>query len=121
MIICLAAGALSISLGVSEFTLAWRHSVQKTRWEEDWRATPAGLDLTEARIEGSGAGMDPPDGARLIDRFWRWKPDLPPQRQIILRRSGATADYEICIAGRCKPMGDYLPLDADPVSIQGCD
>jgi len=120
MSLCLAAGALVAALGSDEITLRWRHSVQKTLWEEVWRETPAGLVLAEARIQGSGAGMDPPDGARLIDGFWRWTPTLPPQREIVMRRSGATADWQVCIVGRCRPMTDHLPPEADPVVLKAC-
>jgi hypothetical protein len=120
MSLCLAAGALVVALGGDEITLRWRHSVQKTLWEEVWRDTPEGLRLQEARVEGSGAGMDPPDGAKLIDGFWRWRPDLPPLPEIVMRRSGATADWQICVAGACRPMGDYLPGDADPVMLRRC-
>jgi len=120
MSLCLAAGALVVALNSDEIVLAWRHSVQKTRWEEVWRATPAGIVLTEARVEGSGAGMDPPDGARLENGFWRWTPALPPQREIVLRRSGATADWQVCVRSTCRPMGDLLPAEADPVTLQRC-
>lgn len=120
MSLCLAAGALVVSLGHGEITLGWRHSVQKTLWEEVWRETPAGLVLIEARIEGSGAGMDPPDGARLIDGFWRWHPALPALPEVVLRRSGATADWRLCMDGACKPMSDYLPAEADPVTLKVC-
>lgn len=120
MSLCLAAGALVVALGADEITLRWRHSVQKTLWEEVWRATPEGLVLAEARVEGSGAGMEPPEGAALRDGFWRWRPGLPAQREIVMRRSGATADWQLCIAGACRPMGDYLPEDADPVVLRAC-
>ncbi|WNJ91249.1 DUF1850 domain-containing protein [Bosea sp. 685] len=60
MSLCLAAGALVIALGSDEITLSWRHSVQKSVWEELWRNEPDGMRLIEARIQGSGAGMDPP-------------------------------------------------------------
>ena len=120
MSLCLAAGALVAALGSDEVTLGWRHSVQKTLWEEVWRETPKGLRVTEARVEGSGAGMDPPDSAKLIDGFWRWRPDLPPLSEVVLRRSGATADYRICIAGTCRAMSDYLPAEADPVTLERC-
>ncbi|WP_439493251.1 DUF1850 domain-containing protein [Bosea sp. (in: a-proteobacteria)] len=120
MTLCLAAGALAVSLGASEITLAWRHSVQQTLWEEVWRAGPDGVTLVEARIQGSGAGMEAPPEARLVDGFWRWRPQLPAQREIVMRRSGATADWQICIAGRCRPMGDYLPPEADPVILRAC-
>lgn len=120
MSICLAAGALVISLGASEVTLSWRHSVQKSLWEELWRETPNGLVLAEARVQGSGAGMDPPDGARLVDGFWRWRPDLPALPEVAMRRSGATADWRVCVEGRCRPLGDLLPKDADPVVMKPC-
>ena len=120
MSLCLVAGAVTVALGAAEITLSWRHSVEKTLWEEVWRATPAGLVPGEARIQGSGAGMEPPDGAVLREGFWRWTPHVPPQREIVMRRAGATADWRVCIAGVCRPMGDYLPADADPVTLRSC-
>jgi len=121
MSLCLAAGALVVALGHSEITLSWRHSVQKTLWEEVWRETPAGLEIVEARIEGSGAGMDPPEGAKLIDGFWRWRPTVSPLKEVVMRRSGAAADWRICWAGQCRPISDYLPAEADPVTLKICD
>lgn len=120
MSLCLAAGALVVALGADEITLGWRHSVQKTLWEEVWRETPDGLRLVEARIEGSGAGMDPPDGATLRGGFWRWTPALPVLTEVVMRRSGATADWTICIGAACRPMGNYLPEEADPVVLRRC-
>ncbi len=121
MSLCLAAGALAVSLGQSEITLSWHHSVQKTLWEEVWRETPAGLEIVEARIQGSGAGMDPPEDAKLIDGFWRWRPAVPPLKEVVMRRSGATADWRICGAGQCRPLGDYMPAEADPVMLRICE
>jgi hypothetical protein len=118
--ICLAAGALLLTLGSGEITLRWRHSVQKTLWEEVWRETPAGLVLAQARIQGSGAGMDPPDSARLVDGFWQWRPDLPPLPQVVMRRSGATADWQVCTDGRCRSLDEMLPPQADPVVMKRC-
>lgn len=120
MSLCLAAGALLVALGGDEITLSWRHSVQKTLWEEVWRDMPEGLRLREARVQGSGAGMDPPESARLVDGFWRWVPALPALPEVVMRRSGATADWRVCIGGQCRPMGDYLPAEADPVTLKRC-
>ena len=120
MSLCLVAVGLVVALGSGELTLSWRHSVQKTLWEEVWRETPSGLVIDEARIEGSGAGMDPPDGAVLRDGFWRWRPTLPPQREIVMRRSGATADWRVCVAGHCRLMSELLQADADPISLAVC-
>jgi hypothetical protein len=118
--ICLVAGAKIAPLLAGAITLAWTHSVEKTLWEEDWRAGPAGLELVEARVQGSGAGMEPPPEARLVNGSWRWRPSLAPQRQIVMRRSGATADWRICIAGQCLDMNSYVPADSDPVIMQVC-
>jgi hypothetical protein len=91
-----------IVYATSLFTLAWTHSVEKTRWEEDWRATPAGLEVTTARIEGSGAGMEPPPDAVREGRFWAYHPKLAPQKAVALARSGATdGGWQICFAGVC--------------------
>ena len=120
MSICLAAGALVVSLGSGEVTLSWRHSVQKSLWEELWRETPEGLVIIEARIQGSGAGMDPPDGAKLVDGFWRWKPNLPALPEVVMRRSGATADWRVCADGRCRALDELLPAEADPVVLKPC-
>ena len=119
--LCLVAGSATVPLLASAITLAWTHSVERIAWEEEWRSTPAGLELVEARVRGSGAGMDPPAEARFVDGAWAWRPGLPPQRAIVMRRSGATADWRVCIAGHCRPMAGYVPADADPVVLTGCD
>jgi hypothetical protein len=67
--VCLAAAALAISLPLQAFTLNWTHSIEKILWEEDYQVVQttsgARLQLTEARIRGSGAGMEPPPDAVL--------------------------------------------------------
>ncbi len=119
--ICLLAGSVITPLMAGAITLAWTHSVEKTTWEEDWRSTPAGLELVEARVRGSGAGMEPPPEAKFVNGVWSWKPDLPPQVQVIMRRSGATADWQICMAGGCRPMEAYVPPEADPIVMKLCE
>lgn len=102
MSLCIAAGAKVTVLAVSAFTLSWTHSVQKTRWEEDWRVTPSGLEITEARIQGSGAGMDPPADARLRGGWWRYRPDVPPRPELVLGASAATGSgWRVCGDGKC--------------------
>lgn len=118
--LCLAAGALLVPLLSGDVTLAWTHSVEKILWEETWRAGPAGVEIVAARVRGSGAGMDPPPEAKLVDGAWTWAPRLPPQREMVMRRSGATADWQLCIKGTCRPMGDFVPPDADPVALTVC-
>ncbi|MBS7696530.1 MULTISPECIES: DUF1850 domain-containing protein [unclassified Chelatococcus] len=120
MSLCLAAAGLVVQLGVSQLTLSWTHSVQKTVWEEDWRLTPRGLLLVQARVMGSGAGMDPPPEARREGDFWVWKPQREPVPIMTLRRSGATDDWRLCYEGRCRSMSEFVPADADPVVLKSC-
>lgn len=121
--LCLLSGGsvLKAFAGVTAFTLAWTHSVQKTEWEEDWRIADHRLTLVEARVQGTGAGMEPPPEARFDGRFWRWKPSTPPMAEVALRRSGATADWRLCINGRCESMEKTLPTNVDPVVLSACD
>jgi hypothetical protein len=119
--ICLLAGSVVARLMAGAITLAWTHSVEKIVWEEDWRSGPAGLELVEARVRGSGAGMEPPPEAKLANGVWSWKPSLPPQQQVMMRRSGATADWQICISGACRPMETYVPPEADPIGMKVCE
>ncbi len=119
--ICLVAGKVIAPLMAGAITLAWTHSVEKILWEEDWRSGPAGLELLEARVRGSGAGMEPPPEARFSHGVYSWHPSVPPQTDVVLRRSGATADWRICIAGQCRPMDTYVPAEADPVVMKECE
>ena len=59
-------GTPAVFVPVTQFTLAWTHSIEKVRWEEDYRVEldpltqlPV-LHATAARIQGSAAGMEPP-------------------------------------------------------------
>jgi len=120
MSFCLIAGALSVSLATSSLTLAWSHSVEHQLWEEDWRLEKGLLVLDAARVRGSGAGMEAGEDAVLKDGAWQWHPRVAPLEKIVLRRSGATADYRLCIRGACKPLSALLPLEADPVALRAC-
>ncbi|MFX8809293.1 DUF1850 domain-containing protein, partial [Acinetobacter baumannii] len=81
-------------------TLAWTHSVEKIAWEEDWRILADGrLAIAAARIRGSGAGLEPPADAVLVDGAWTYRPELPPQAALRLTRSHFTADYRLCWQG----------------------
>lgn len=115
MSLCILIGAGVKALAVTAFTLGWTHSVEKTRWEEDWRVTPGGLELVEARVKSSGAGMEPPPEARLAHGWWRWRPDRPPLAEIVLRDSGAAGFWELCHEGGCEALsqggaGDVIRL-----------
>jgi len=122
MSVCLAAGVLAATLPVSAFTLAWTHSIEKIRWEEDYRVVAGRLVLDEARIRGSGAGMEPPPDARLEHGVWHYRPQLPPLARLRLTHSRYTAGYELCTDGRCRPLASVLPHlpDYAVVEVSAC-
>lgn len=123
MNVCLlVAGAKQIVLAASSFTLAWTHSVEKTRWEEDWLVGQTGLQLVEARVAGSGAGMEPPDGSVFDGKVWRYHPPLAfIEDQIVLARSGATIGaWEICAGGECRPIPETGAADEGPAILKPC-
>lgn len=116
MPLCLAAGAVAAAIAADAFTLAWTHSIEKIRWEEDWRTEGTSLVVTEARIRGTGAGMEAPPGAALENGVWRYRPSLPPQSSLRLTHSPHAAGYELCIEDRCSPLAARLPgIGADAV------
>lgn len=118
MSLCVLAGGKMAVMAASAFTLAWTHSIEKTRWEEDWRITPAGLEITQARVKGSGAGMEPPDGAVLEDGWWVYAPAVPPLRRLALAASGATVSgWSICAGGACMTVGEEA---GEAITLEAC-
>lgn len=117
MPLCIAAGAVTATLAVESFTLAWTHSIEKVRWEEDWRIEDKTLVIAEARIRGTGAGMEPPADALLKDSAWHYQPAIKPLAQVRLAHSPYTTGYELCVAGRCQPLADHLPGAENPATI----
>ena len=109
MALCIDAGGEALLLAITAFTLSWTHSVERIAWEEDWRVTPAGLELVAARVRGSGAGMEPGADAVLVDGWWAYAPGLPPLRELVLGNSGAVGGvvgaWTLCGGGRCIPLG----------------
>lgn len=119
MALCVAAtGVISVSLAIQGFTLGWTHSIEKIRWEEDWQLRQGELVLSEARIRGTGAGMEPPTEAQLINGVWHYKPALEPLGLLRLTQSPHTAGYEICYEGNCQLLADLLPGIAEQAVIE---
>lgn len=107
--LCLGlAGAVWAELPTPAFTLAWTHTIEKIRWEEDYRVTTEGLVLGEARVKGSGAGMEIPDGAELRNGSWHYQRQLPPLQPLRVGRTPEAGDYQLCFNQRCRPMSDWL-------------
>ena len=117
----LVAGVIRATLPGPDFTLAWTHSVEKTRWEERYGIERDALVLLEARVAGMGAGMEPPPSARLVDGAWTWAPgtSLP---ELKLSRSSYTADYTLCWREGCRELGALVPDAPDdvPVVVRPC-
>lgn len=122
MSLCLASAGVVKSLTVTAFTLSWIHSVEKIEWQEDWRVTPSGLQIVEARVKGSGAGMEPPPEARLVDGFFRWKPQLPALPEVALGNSGVAGEWRICTDGKCQDLSAILgrPVGTSVTTMSVC-
>lgn len=119
MSLCILAAGKTVTLAVTAFTLGWSHSVEKTRWEEDWRIGPDGMRIVEARVRGSGAGMEPPEGAVLQGGWWVYAPGIPAMTHLLLAASGATGGgWSICAAhSRCIEIGAAAGA---PVRLEPC-
>lgn len=103
--------------------LSWTHSVEKIEWQEDWRVTPQGLQIVQARVKGSGAGMEPPPDARLVDGFFRWKPQLPVLPEVALGNSGVAGEWRICTDGKCQELSAILgrPVGTNLTTMSVCE
>ena len=117
MPLCLTAGSVSAWLGVQIFTLAWVHSVEKIRWEEDWQIAGEKLQVIEARVRGSGAGMEPPLDAQFRGGVWHYRPAIGALAQVELAHSPYVPGYEICFSGGCRPLANLLPGIPETTSI----
>jgi hypothetical protein len=124
------ATAREVFMPGERFTLAWTHSIEKVRWEEDYRVVAPQknesdgrprLMIEAARIRGTGAGMEPPPDAVLKDGWYHYHPDtLDPYVQR-LTRSPYTADYEWCTPdGACRSMGALVPSDGGITLLRPC-
>jgi hypothetical protein len=119
---CLMVGAKAVTLASALFTLSWTHSVEKTGWSETYTVTAKGLQLTEARVMGSGAGMDPGPGAVLKGDWWVWTPTLGPVPELVLAASGATVGgWHLCQGGwpgaSCRTLGRQAGA---PIVLRPC-
>lgn len=121
--LCLASAGVIKTLSVTAFMLAWTHSIEKIEWQEDWRVTPQGLEIVEARVKGSGAGMEPPPDARLVDGWFRWTPKLSKLPEVALGNSGLAGEWRLCSEGQCQTLSAILgrPVGANVTTMRSCD
>jgi hypothetical protein len=120
-LVCLAAGTTVVALHAQAFTLAWSHSIEHVRWEEDYRLSGHRIELVEARIRGSAAGMEPPPDAKLAGGWWHYAPRDRWHDELRLTRSPYTADYELCMAGRCRSLSEILPQPEGVTRVYACE
>jgi hypothetical protein len=129
--VCLAlALALSpttpVFIDTQAFTLAWTHSIEKVRWEEDYRIVTPGIGVPpalvpwRARVRGSGAGMEPGAQARWRDGWFEYPTRTDPLPALHLSRSEFVPDYELCLADGCRPMSHWLPSDGGTTVVTAC-
>lgn len=118
MSLCLATPAVALTLALQGFTLSWTHSVERTEWREHWRVEGPELVLVEARVRGSGAGMEPPEGSVLRDGWWVYRPHLRVPA-LHLAVSGATGGgWQLCTEAGCRDLEQLLTRDGRaPTSI----
>ena len=121
------AGTPPLFVPTERFTLAWTHSIEKVRWEEDYavqRSADADhhpvLQALTARVHGSAAGMEPPDGAVLRNGWYEYTPTTWSPEGLRLTRSAYTADFDWCVSGHCAPLGTLLPSDGDITLLSPC-
>ena len=118
--LCLASAGVVKTLSVVAFTLVWTHSVEKIDWHEDWRITPAGLELVQARVKGSGAGMEPSPEARLVDGWFRWHPRRAALPEVALGNSGAVGEWRLCVSGKCRTLSDIFGYPIGVTTMRVC-
>ena len=123
MSLCLISAGVTKTLAVTAFTLVWTHSIEKIDWQENWRITPQGLELVEARVKGSGAGMEPPPDARLVGGWFVWQPHRAPMPDVVLGNSGLAGEWRLCAKGRCRTLSTILGHDIGPhpTTMRACD
>ena len=121
--LCLASAGVVKTLAIAAFTLAWTHSIEKVEWQEDWRVTPDGLQLVQARVKGSGAGMEPSPKARLVNGWFQWQLQRPPMRELLLGNSGVAGEWRLCTEADCATLSEMFghPVGANVTSMSACE
>ncbi|SON58079.1 hypothetical protein HDIA_4538 [Hartmannibacter diazotrophicus] len=116
--LCIVAAGKTTVVAASLFTLSWVHSVERIEWRETYAVSEAGLVLREARVKGSGAGMEPGEDARLVGDWWVWQPKRPPIPELDLAASGATVSaWTLCSKAGCMELGASAEA---PISLKPC-
>lgn len=118
--LCIAVGTALVTLPARHFTLRWQHTVEKVLWEEDYLVAGDWLYLSRARVQGSGAGMEPPADAVRVGPWWEYRPSARWHREVKLARSAFGRDYELCIETACRPLSAWAPAPLAPTTLSAC-
>lgn len=117
------------------FALAWVHSVERTVWLETWRIEAKGKDGQElqmvqhsAQVKGSGAGIDPPEGAEWKAGWWVWVPQAAMHVQALSLQGthlGAGAQpqtpWRLCTGSALSTMPVQMPMNQWSSNGEGMD
>ena len=121
MALCLIGAGETVRIAVTVFSLSWIHTVEKIPWQETWLVEPDALVLAQARIKGSGAGMEPPDDAKLIDGWYVWAPASPRRSEVVLRNRAGIDDWRLCAENiACLPVHEILGRQTDRITLKAC-
>lgn len=114
------ATADEVALPARNLTLAWTHSIERVRWEERYTVLAPGdsgarcaplpngaLCPLQARVVGSGAGMEPAPHARWRAGGYEWAPAPTPLPALRLMHSAHAADYRLCVDATCRPLAAW--------------
>jgi len=120
-----SSGTPPIFMASEQFTLAWDHSIEKVRWEEDYTVTLSAegapqLRANQARIKGSGAGMEPPEDAVYRDGWFYYTPATHSPAELRLTRSEFVPDYQWCDEQGCRPLSALIPRDGGVTVLWPC-
>lgn len=120
-LICVAVGQFAVAIYAPRFTLSWEHSIEKVEWRETWKVRTKTMQPVEARIKGTGAGMEPPRHAVLKDGWMTYVPKSEPQSRLVLPDSGFAKPVRLCLPkDGCRSLRAFLPREApkdEPVTI----
>jgi hypothetical protein len=121
--LCLASAGVVKTLAIAAFTLVWTHSIEKVDWQEDWRVTADGLELVQARVKGSGAGMEPPSEALLVNGWFQWQPQRRPMHEVLLGNSGSAGEWRLCTGAKCETLSEIFghPVGANVTTMSACE
>ena len=118
MTLCILVAAKTNVFLACLFTLSWTHSVEKIECQEDWKIVNSQLEIIEARIQGSGAGMDPPEGSKFKGGWWVYKPNKLSVKELLLSTSNTNLEnWKICFNGNCQVLKKN---NENPIKIYPC-